>query len=52
MGAAKMRVNQGGRVVARVVMVMAIVAVVVAGVAVLGDGPMHLAEIVWSYSGQ
>ena len=47
-----MRVNQRGRVVARVVMVLAIVAVAVAGMAVFGESPMHLAEIVWSYSGQ
>jgi hypothetical protein len=45
-----MRMNQRGRVVARVVMVVAIVAVVVAGVAVFGESPTQLAEIVWSYS--
>ena len=51
-GSREMRVNRRGRVVARVVMVVAIVAVVVAGIAALGESPMHLTEILWSYSGQ
>ncbi len=48
-----MRLGQKRRVATRVVMVVAIVAAVVAGVAVFGGATvMQLSEITWSYSGQ
>ena len=47
-----MRKGQRGRVVARVVMITAVVAAVVAGVAVLGGTTMQLTDITWTYSGQ
>jgi hypothetical protein len=52
MGAAKMRLGQRRRVVARVVIVMAIVTAIVAGVAIWGGQIMNLSEITWAYSDQ
>ena len=45
-----MRLGQRRRVVARVVIVMAIVTAVVAGVSVWGGQVVKLAEITWAYS--
>ena len=47
-----MRFGQKRRMVARVVIVMAIATAVVAGAAVWGGQVMQLAEITWAYSGQ
>ncbi len=47
-----MRFGRRRRVVARVVIVMAIVTAVVAGVAVWGGQFVQLAEITWAYSDQ
>ncbi len=52
MGAAKMRMGQKGRVVARVAVIVAIAAAVVAGLAVFGDVTQQLTEITWAYSDQ
>lgn len=41
-----------GRVLTRVVVVVAIVVATVAGMAFFGGTTMNLAEITWSYSGQ
>ena len=46
-----MRMGQKGRVVARVAVVVAIAAAVIAGVAVLGDVTQQLAEITWADPG-
>jgi hypothetical protein len=47
-----MQEGRKGRVAARVVVVITIVAAVVAGVAFFGEATAQLAEITWSYSGQ